>query len=333
VQSSNAGGQDALIGKFNPALTDVLWLTYFGGSGDDSGFSIAENTQGEHYICGGTTSNALSWNSSAVQPVFGGIADTYILKIAATGNAISSGTYWGGSDYDQAYFIEIDNEENVYIFGQTASDDGLILNADYSNPNSGNLIAKFNSTLTNLVWSTVVGTGDNKPNLSPTAFLVDYCNRIYVSGWGVSTTGATQLNPGNHLHSMTNLPTTPDAFDNNCSSGDFYMAVYDENMTILEYATFFGGSSSNEHVDGGTSRFDKKGVIYQSVCAGCGGLDDFPISSADVVSDSNGTSAGCNNAVFKFDFHVLIVFNYGVNIRSNILDSKQEWEHLLPISL
>ncbi len=304
VQSSNAGGQDALIGKFNPTLTDALWLTYFGSSGDDSGFSIAENTQGEHFICGGTTSNSLSWSSSAVQPSFGGIADAYILKIAANGSAISSGTYWGGTDYDQAYFIEIDNEENVYIFGQTANDDSLILNADYSNPNSGNLIAKFNSTLTNLVWSTVVGTGDNKPNLSPTAFLVDYCNRIYVSGWGVSTAGGAQLNPSNHLHAMNNMPTTADAFDNSCSSGDFYMAVYDENMTMLEYATFFGGSSSNEHVDGGTSRFDKKGVIYQSVCAGCGGLDDFPISSADVVSDSNGTSAGCNNAVFKFDFQL-----------------------------
>jgi gliding motility-associated-like protein len=103
---------------------------------------------------------------------------------------------------------------------------------------------------------------------------------------------------------MSNMPTTSDAFDNSCSSGDFYMAVYDENMTMLEYATFFGGSSSHEHVDGGTSRFDKKGVIYQSVCAGCGGLDDFPISSADVVSDTNGTSTGCNNGVFKFDFQL-----------------------------
>jgi gliding motility-associated-like protein len=304
VQSSNAGGQDALIGKLNPSLTDILWLTYFGGSGDDSGFSVAENSSGEHFICGGTTSNALNWNNTAAQPLFGGTTDAYILKLTSAGDSISSGTYWGGTAYDQAYFIEIDNDEYVYIFGQTAEDAGLILNATYSNPNSGNLIAKFNPTLTSTIWSTVVGTGDNKPNLSPTAFLVDYCNRIYVSGWGVFSTGANSLNPGNNLHPMSNMPITPDAFDNSCSSGDFYMAVYDENMTMLEYATFFGGSSSGEHVDGGTSRFDKKGVIYQSVCAGCGGLDDFPISSSDVVSTLNGTSIGCNNAVFKFDFQL-----------------------------
>ncbi|MFM2201586.1 MAG: hypothetical protein RL040_786, partial [Bacteroidota bacterium] len=304
VQSFNAGGQDALIGKLNPDLSDVLWLTYFGGAGDDSGFAIAENSLGEHFICGGTTSNALNWNNTTAQPGFGGTTDAYVLKLSPDGNSISSGTYWGGAAYDQAYFIDIDNEENVYIFGQTAEDAGLILNAPYSNPNSGNLIAKFDTSLSSVIWSTVVGTGDNKPNISPSAFLVDNCNRIYISGWGVFSTATNSLNPGNNLHPMSNMPTTPDAFDNSCSSGDFYMAVYDENMTTLEYATFFGGSSSSEHVDGGTSRFDKKGVIYQSVCAGCGGLDDFPISSADVVSDTNGTSAGCNNGVFKFDFQL-----------------------------
>ena len=48
------------------------------------------------------------------------------------------------------------------------------------------------------------------------------------------------------------------------------------------------GSQSNEHVDGGTSRFDKKGTIYQSVCAGCGGNSDFPIEpNLGAVSSTN----------------------------------------------
>ena len=41
-------------------------------------------------------------------------------------------------------------------------------------------------------------------------------------------------------------------------------------MTNLFYATYFGGGLSAEHVDGGTSRFDRRGQVYQSVCAGCG---------------------------------------------------------------
>ena len=304
LQSFLAGGQDALVAKLNPELTQATWLTYFGGTGDDSGFSIAENSQGEHYICGGTTSTDLNMGSSGAQATYGGgSADAFVARISPNGNQITAGTFWGSTAYDQAYFIEIDNEDLVYIYGQTASAGAsLIQNASYSNPNSGNLISKFNPALNEVIWSTVIGTGDGKPNLSPTAFLVDYCNRVYISGWGVDASATNALNPGSHLHSMANMPITNNAFQNLSTTGDFYMAVFDENMTFLEYATFFGGTPSQEHVDGGTSRFDKKGVIYQSVCAGCGGNSDFP-TTTDTL---NGFAAfgGCNNAVFKFDFQL-----------------------------
>ncbi|MFM7725507.1 MAG: hypothetical protein ACKO7B_02300, partial [Flavobacteriales bacterium] len=170
----------------------------------------------------------------------------------------------------------------------------------YNNPNSGNFITKFSSNLNQIIWSTVIGTGNGRPNLSPTAFLVDYCNRVYISGWGVSAAAGNPLNPGNHLEAIFNMPITNDAYDNLSTTGDFYMAVFDENMSAMEYATFFGGSTSQEHVDGGTSRFDRKGVIYQSVCAGCGGNDDFPVFPSNAWSSTNGSS--CNNGVFKFDF-------------------------------
>jgi gliding motility-associated-like protein len=314
LQSFLAGGQDALVAKLNPELTQATWLTYFGGSGDDSGFSIAENSLGEHYICGGTTSTDLNTGSSGAQATYGGgSADAFVARISPNGNQITAGTFWGSTAYDQAYFIEIDNEDLVYIYGQTASAGAsLIQNASYSNPNSGNLISKFNPALNEVIWSTVIGTGDGKPNLSPTAFLVDYCNRVYISGWGVDASATNALNPGSHLHSMANMPITNNAFQNLSTTGDFYMAVFDENMTFLEYATFFGGAPSQEHVDGGTSRFDKKGVIYQSVCAGCGGNSDFPSTTGTL----NGAAAfgGCNNAVFKFDFQLpLSVADFYVN--------------------
>ena len=308
AQAFNAGSQDALIAKLNPTLNQVLWLTYFGGTADDSGFSITENDLGEHYICGGTSSSTLNLGASGAQSNYGGgAADAYIMRLSPAGDQMSGGTFWGSSSYDQAYFIETDANGFVYIFGQTtAAGSALIQNAAYGTPNSGNLLSKFNANLDTNIWSTVIGTGNGKPNLSPSAFLVDYCNRVYISGWGVSALVNNPLNPNNGLHAMFNMPTSSDAFDATCSTGDFYMAVFDEDMNALEYGTFFGGSSSNEHVDGGTSRFDKKGIIYQSVCAGCGGFDDFPISSSDVVDTLNGTVNGCNNGVFKFDFQLPI---------------------------
>ncbi len=304
IQSSHGGGLDALIAKFNTQLTQTLWLTYFGGTGDDSGFSISNNSLGEHFICGGTTSAMLNLTEVGAQPSYaGGSADAFVLKLSQAGNQLNSGTYRGSDAYDQAYFIEVDNEDNVYIYGQTAATGSVMIqNAAYNNPNSGNFITKYTPNLDQIIWSTVIGTGSGKPNLSPTAFLVDYCNRVYISGWGVSAAAGNPLNPGNHLEAIFNMPITNDAFDNLSTTGDFYMAVFDENMTNLEYATFFGGSTSQEHVDGGTSRFDRKGVIYQSVCAGCGGNDDFPIFPSNAWSSTNGSS--CNNGVFKFDFQL-----------------------------
>ncbi|MGB1031587.1 MAG: PKD domain-containing protein, partial [Flavobacteriales bacterium] len=80
---------------------------------------------------------------------------------------------------------------------------------------------------------------------------------------------------------------------------DFYLCVLEPDAADLVYATYFGGSTSTEHVDGGTAKFDKDGSVFQAVCAGCGGNSDFP-STPGAWSDIN-PSANCNLGVFKFD--------------------------------
>lgn len=307
LQPSIGGQQDAVIIKLTPQLNTIMWSTYLGGSLDDSGFSVSFNSVGELYVCGGTASTNFPVSSNSAQNNFGGgIADGYITRISSNGQSILAATYWGQSTYDQLYFIEVDNEDFVYVYGQTtATGSTMIINATYGTPGSGNLLTKFSSNLQNVVWSTVFGTGGSKPTLSPAAFLVDYCNRVYVSGWGILAV-VNALNPGQNLAAMNTMQTTADAFDSTCSSGDFYMAVFDENMSQLEYATFYGGGSSSEHVDGGTSRFDSKGIIYQSVCAGCGGFSDFPIQPGNAWSATNNAPGGCNNGVYKFDFQLPI---------------------------
>ncbi|MFT7590076.1 MAG: gliding motility-associated-like protein, partial [Limisphaerales bacterium] len=54
------------------------------------------------------------------------------------------------------------------------------------------------------------------------------------------------------------------------------------------------------------SRFDKQGVVYQAVCAGCGSNDDFP-TTPGVVSNING-SGNCNLGVAKFKLDFTGVF-------------------------
>ena len=143
--------------------------------------------------------------------------------------------------------------------------------------------------------STVFGSGSQSPDISPTAFLVDVCNRIYISGWGGLTNSVPYGGGGN----TSGLIITNDAIQSSTDSSDFYILIMEEDASSLTFATFYGGNISAEHVDGGTSRFDKKGVVYQSVCAGCQGNSDFP-TTPNAYSVTN-NSFGCNNAVFKFN--------------------------------
>jgi len=84
------------------------------------------------------------------------------------------------------------------------------------------------------------------------------------------------------------------------NGSDFYFMVLTKNFGSFKYGSYFGGSTSSEHVDGGTSRFDERGRIYQAVCAGCGGNDDLP-TTPGAFSETN-NSSNCNLGVIKLDF-------------------------------
>ena len=59
-------------------------------------------------------------------------------------------------------------------------------------------------------------------------------------------------------------------------------------------------SLERDHVDGGTSRFDKSGTIYHAVCAACGGADSGFPTTPGAFSMTN-ESTNCNMAVFQFE--------------------------------
>jgi gliding motility-associated-like protein len=314
-QQNSGGQQDGIVFKLNKDLSQMLWSTYLGGSEDDAIYSIDLGPTYDVYVAGGTVSSDFPTTPNAYNTNFnGGTTDGFVAHINQDGNNLIACSYFGSDQYDQAYFVRTDDQNNVFICGQTeASGSTLIYNAAYNNPNSGQFIAKFLPELSELEWSTVFGTGSGEPNISITAFAVDICNRIYLSGWG-------RFWPGSYYNSNMDYYTwsdtfgtkgmdiTSDAIQTETDGQDFYIMVLDENASNLEYATFFGevnypgcGYSGHDHVDGGTSRFDKKGHIIQSVCASCGGCQQFP-TSPGVWSNTNGDGINynnCNNAVFK----------------------------------
>jgi gliding motility-associated-like protein len=295
--ASLGGSQDGCVLKMNSNLTSLVFSTYLGGSANDAAYGI-KLSGSNVYVTGGTASNDFPTTSGVINTSYkGGTVDGYISAFNSTATSLLYSTFMGTAAYDQSYMIETDATGDIYVFGQTMGA-YPVSSGVYSNANSKQFIHKLNSQLNATVFSTVIGNGSANPNISPTAFLVDSCQSIYLSGWGrCSSIG--NPSPAN----VIGMPITSNAFQSTTDGCDFYFMVLRPNAQSLLYATYFGENSPTpDHVDGGTSRFDKRGFIYQSVCASCGGKDNFPTTSTAWSKTNNSTN--CNNAVVKMDLQV-----------------------------
>lgn len=303
-QPNYGGGPlDGVVIKMDNSLQNIIWSSYFGAEEHDAGYSLAIDSNEDLYITGGTDSDSLFVTPNVYDTTFsGGRSDGFVAHIAGDGSQIINSTYFGSNTYDQSYFIELDRYNNVYLLGQTEIQDStFIFNAAYSDYGSGQFVTKLKPQLDSLIYSTVFGNGAGI-SISPTAFLVDLCNKMYLSGWGGGTNGFATCNNAGFT---TGMPTTFDAFQPTTDGSDHYVMVLEDDASGLVYGSFFGGPVSQEHVDGGTSRFDRKGKVYQAMCAGCGSNSDMPIVPAGAVSATNNNS--CNLGVFKMDFNLPVV--------------------------
>lgn len=304
--SYNGGVTDALLVKFNPDLSHVIWGTYLGGSNADASYTLKLDDQRNVFLAGGTASQDFPKLPGGYMENHKGNVDGWIVKIDHTGSAIMASTFTGTALYDQIYFIDLNSNGDVYAYGQTSGNFPITPAGVYRNPSSGQFLQKFNNALSSLVFSTTFGSGSGIPDISPTAFLVNDCNNIYMSGWG----GAINIASGFWNNTTHGMPVSADAYQPTTSGSDFYFMVLTDNATRFLYGTYLGGNESRTHVDGGTSRFDKGGIVYHAVCSGCRSLNatngptsDFP-TTANAWSASN-NSNNCNNAAFKFDLSSL----------------------------
>jgi gliding motility-associated-like protein len=303
-QTQLDGAQDGVVLKINPAVNQVLWATYMGGKGYDAAYVLAlsPTVPGAVFVGGGTTSDDFP-GRGGLQPAFaGGVCDGYVAWLQDNGNSVSlvKSTYIGTGGIDQVYGVQFDKLGFPYIMGTTTGT-WKILNAPYSVPGSKQFIAKLQPDLSAYVYSTCFGTVSTEPNISPVAFLVDRCENVYVSGWG----GKVNNIEGYLSSGTAGLPITANAVQNHTDGSDFYFFVMQKNAAGQLYGSFFGqnGGQFQEHVDGGTSRFDKNGVIYQGICANCGGGAIFPTSS-QAYSTTNKSNGRCNEAGVKIGFNL-----------------------------
>lgn len=286
------GASDGLIVRFAESLSSLRWMTYFGGSNIDALYG-ARAQANRLVVVGGTLSANLPSSTTAHQPIYAGGAEGVVAVLNLTNGSLQQLSYLGSAGYDQLFFTDVDQLGNIYVNGQTDSNI-VTRGTNYNDRFSGQYVARFSPTLDSLHWLGRYGAKRLIPDLSPSAFLVDICDNIYVSGWTGRIENPVTPGPLNLTLTNNTIQTTSDGFD-------FYLAAFSRDMLTMSFATYYGGPGSQEHVDGGTSRFDRRGVVYQAICAGCT-ADDLPTTPGSWSPTRGGLR--CNNAALKLAFEL-----------------------------
>ena len=194
------GGGDAFVTKLSPTGA-LVFSTYLGGTGFDTGNAIAVDSSGAVYIAGQTVSSDFP-TLNPLQKALNGNSDMFVTKLNGNGATLAYSTYLGGSADDAANAIALDSATNVYITGQTLSTDYPVQDAFQSTANgpASAAVTALNATGSALLFSTYLGGNGANSSTASGGNVGDVGNGIFIScPAGLLVAGTT---------TSTNLPAT-----------------------------------------------------------------------------------------------------------------------------
>jgi Calx-beta domain/Beta-propeller repeat/Domain of unknown function (DUF4214) len=274
------GFETAGYDRTRPLIIDptLVYSSFLGGSGDDSGSSIALDTHNNIYVTGTTNSPAFP-TKNPFAATTSGLGDIFVTKIDAAGGALVYSTYVGGAGQNRADGLAVDYNGNAYVAGRV---DSTSINfpttagsfaATYRGGDFDAVAFKLNSAGNNFIYSTFLGGEEND---SAVGVAVDLSGNAYVTG-GTRSAG---------------FPTTATAYQPTRSGDtDGFLVKLNPAGSGLLYSTFLGG--------GGTDRISGLAIDGNArvFLDGYTGSADFPTQNAF----QNSSGGSFDVFVAKFD--------------------------------
>lgn len=273
------GTTNAFVTKIAPDGLSLVYSTYVGGTGSDSGNGIAVNaTTGVAYVAGGTSSTDFPVlpNPGAFQTALKGTtANAFVFELSSTGS-ITYSTYLGGTGEDLALGIALasDSSGDVHVVGKTSSTDFPTMNpiqGHLSGTTGSAFVTKLNSSGTALVYSTYLGGSSTGNGDLASAVAVDSSDNAYVTGQTFSLA----------------FPTTAGVVQKTCDSctggnSNAFVTVVNKAGTAYVYSTFLGGSDSDS---GDGIAVDSSGNAYVT---GTASSANFPTTTSALQTTYGG---------------------------------------------
>ena len=227
------GSYSFSVGSFDhryPLVIDpgLVYSTYLGGSGDESG-KIAVDGTDNAYVMGTTTSVDFPTTAGAYDTTYNGGDDAFVTKLNAAGTALEYSTYLGGSGREASFSynrIAVDGAGHAFVTGYTESGNFPTTPGAFDRTYNGQgdaFVAELSATGAALVYSTYLGGGGGD---TTQGIVLD-------SGGNASVAGFT---------TSTDLPTTAGAYDTTYNGGfDAFITKMDATGAALTYSTYLGG--------------------------------------------------------------------------------------------
>ena len=205
---------DAFVVKlraYGAGSSDLLYSSFLGGGGWESGFDVAVDGSGNIYIGGHSWSGDFPTTSGAYDTTFNGEYDAFVTKLSPSGNGAADllySTFLGGALGDSVLGIKVSTSGHTYITGSTSSSLFPTTSGAYATSFIGGtdaFIAKLSLSgggTSDLLYSTFLGGNSVE---SGYGIDIDASGDIYVAGPTEST----------------NFPTTSGSYSPSWNGGGY----------------------------------------------------------------------------------------------------------------